>query len=65
MQLDTADFQVKKRLEFDSILWCSDNPMNIYATNGGEKFELKCKGCFPIKYRISEETGTKGCLLFC
>ena len=57
MQLDPADLNVKRVLEFESILWCSDNPMNLSARDGGERFELRCKGCFPIKYRISEETG--------
>ena len=58
MELDPADFHVEKRLEFDSILWCSDNQMHLSAKRGGKGFELKCTGCWPIKYRISEETGS-------
>ena len=58
MELDPADFHVEKRLEFDSILWCSDNQMHLSAKKGGKGFELKCTGCWPIKYRISEETGS-------
>ena len=57
LQLDPADLQVTKRLEFDSVLWCPDNQMHLSARNGGKKFELRCTGCCPIKYRISEESG--------
>ena len=60
MQLDPADFHVKKSLEFDSILWCSDNQMHLSAKQGGKKFELKFTGGWPIKYSISEDTGSTG-----
>ena len=59
MQLDTTDFHVRKSMEFDNVLWCSENEMHLSAKKGGEKFELRCKGCLPIKYS-TDETGSTG-----
>ena len=56
IQLDAADFHVRKCLLLDKILWCHENEVLISAHKNGRQFEVGCKGCWPIRYSWSGRT---------